>query len=89
MKLTQNPICERCAEEGRLSAATEVHHIIPVETGRTPQEKARLMFDVHNLRALCHECHVRSHTEMGRSGKAATAMRNARWLADFARRYPT
>ena len=35
------------------------------------------MYDPSNLQALCHDCHVRTHTEMGRSGKAATQKRNA------------
>lgn len=35
------------------------------------------MYDVKNLRALCHDCHVKEHTEMGRSGKEATRRRNA------------
>ena len=68
-KLTAFPLCERCREEGRLAPATEVHHIRPVEEGLTLREKEQLMFDPHNLRALCHECHVKTHTEMGRCGK--------------------
>ena len=70
--LTERPLCQRCLEEGLMaSAATEVHHIVPCETANTEKEMARLMFDPHNLRALCHDCHVKTHTEMGRSGKAA------------------
>lgn len=62
-KLTRAPLCERCSEEGRTSAATEVHHVKPVEDGLTCREKERLMFDYHNLRALCHDCHVRTHSK--------------------------
>ena len=51
-KLSRNPLCERCSEEGEMSAR---------------------MFDPHNLRSRCHECHVRTHTETGRSGKAHAA----------------
>lgn len=70
--LTERPVCQRCLEDGLIaSPATEVHHITPCETANTETEMARLMFDPHNLRALCHDCHVRTHTEMGRSGKAA------------------
>lgn len=29
-KLTVQPLCERCEEEGRLAPATEVHHVLPV-----------------------------------------------------------
>ena len=72
-KLSQCPLCERCAEEGRTTAATEVHHISPVEDVSGRREMERRMFDPHNLRALCHDCHVRTHTEMGRGGKAYAA----------------
>lgn len=76
-KLTAHPLCERCAADGRVAAATEVHHVVPVETALTAREKARLMYDAANLRALCHECHVLTHKEMGRSGRDATRQRNA------------
>lgn len=68
-RLTEHPMCERCLKEGRKAFAAEVHHVIPVESGHTKQEKERLMFDYFNLQALCHRCHVQTHTEMGRSGK--------------------
>ena len=64
--LTAHPLCQRCEEEDRLTPACEVHHIIPAETALNRVEMERLMFDPHNLRALCHDCHVRTHTEMGR-----------------------
>lgn len=69
-QLSEHPICQRCEAEGRLTPATEVHHIIPVEDALTFAEKQRLMFDYSNLRSLCHDCHVKTHMEMGRSGKA-------------------
>lgn len=75
--LTAHPLCERCQAEGYVEAATEVHHRTPVEYGVTYAEKSRLMFDPQNLCALCHKCHVKTHTEMGRSGKEATRRRNA------------
>ena len=33
--LTKHPICQRCEAEGRLTPATEVHHIRPVEEAFT------------------------------------------------------
>ena len=74
--LTKHPCCQQCEDEGLSVPATEVHHVKPVEDGVNRAEKRRLMFDPHNLRALCHEHHVKVHTELGRSGKAATAKRN-------------
>jgi len=69
--LTARPLCERCEQEGRLTAGREVHHVRPVEHGLTAAEKERLMFDPQNLRALCRPCHVSEHESMGRSGRAA------------------
>lgn len=86
-KLTAFPLCERCREEGRLAPATEVHHIRPVEEGLTLREKEQLMFDPHNLRALCHECHVKTHTEMGRYGKKQAKERAEAHLLRFKNRF--
>jgi 5-methylcytosine-specific restriction protein A len=86
-KLTKHPLCERCESEGYLTAATEVHHQIPVEYGVTCADKERLMFDYSNLRALCHNCHVEVHIQMGRSGKAATKRRNDEQVAAMIKKY--
>lgn len=75
--LTAHPLCQRCEVEGRITPATEVHHVRPVEEAFTKAERVRRMYDAHNVRALCHDCHVRVHTELGRSGKEATKKRNA------------
>lgn len=75
--LSAHPLCEMCGEEGYVAPATEVHHVVPVEYGINYAEKFRLMYDPKNLRALCHACHVKIHTEMGRSGKEAVRRRNA------------
>lgn len=75
--LTAHPLCELCHADGYVTPATEVHHRKPVEYGVNYGEKYRLMYDPKNLCALCHNCHVKVHTEMGRSGKEATRRRNA------------
>ena len=43
------PLCEQCKSEGRLTAAEEVHHILPLANGGTNDEG--------NLMALCKSCH--------------------------------
>ncbi len=75
--LSDRPLCERCAAEGYVTAATEVHHRTPVESGVTAAERRRLMYDAANLAALCHDCHVRTHTEMGRGTRAEARRRAA------------
>ncbi len=88
-KLSDHPLCERCEEEGRITAATEVHHHVPVEYAITYAEKARLMYDPNNLRALCHNCHVKTHTEMGRSGRDATKRRTAEQVKKIVKKFFT
>lgn len=86
-KLSRDPLCERCLEEGRVRSAREVHHVQPVEDGLTLRDKEALMFDPRNLQALCPECHDRVHTEMGRSGKANAKRRAAEQLARFKKKF--
>jgi len=81
-KLSSNPICERCKEK----PATEVHHIKPVEDG-FGTERYTLMYDPHNLMALCHDCHILTHTEMGRSGKKHAKRKAATQLKDFCKKF--
>lgn len=86
-KLTAHPLCERCEDIGRVTAATEVHHIIPVENGLTKAEKEQLMYDPTNIRALCHDCHVKTHTEMGRCGRAQAQSRAKEHLRQFVKKF--
>ena len=46
-KLTACPLCEDCKETGRITPATEVHHIKPVEDALNLVDKESLMFDIH------------------------------------------
>ena len=46
-----HPLCEQCEQEGRLTPAEEVHHILPLANGGT--------HDDDNLMALCKSCHSR------------------------------
>ena len=46
-----HPLCEQCEQEGRLTPAEEVHHILPLANGGTHGDG--------NLMALCKSCHSR------------------------------
>lgn len=74
--LDAHPLCERCESEGRVRTASEVHHIIPVEQASTAEGKRELMYDRHNLRALCHPCHVETHRELGKGTAKENKERN-------------
>jgi 5-methylcytosine-specific restriction protein A len=58
VKLSMDPLCERCRLMGLLKPATEVHHRIAVRDGGDP-------FDVAGLESLCKPCHSRESAESG------------------------
>jgi len=49
--LRHEPLCRECWKAGRVTAATEVHHIIAKSQGGTD--------DADNLEPTCKPCHVR------------------------------
>ena len=49
--ITHNPLCVECGKNGIVTAAQEVHHIVPI----TEAPWLRLQWD--NLMALCVACH--------------------------------
>jgi 5-methylcytosine-specific restriction protein A len=63
-KMRCNPVCERCENMKRTTPTAEVHHVVPFEWGRNPDEIERLSFDWHNLMSLCKECHTVVHEIM-------------------------
>ena len=87
--LNKHPLCQRCEKEGYITPACEVHHVRPVEEALTYKEKERLMFDPNNLRALCHACHVRTHTELGRCSKESNVKRQKDKALDFVNKFLT
>lgn len=52
-----HPLCEECKKNGRITAAEEVHHILPLSQGGTHADS--------NLMSLCKSCHSRITVEMG------------------------
>lgn len=85
--LNKHPLCQMCEQDGRVSAATEVHHLIPCETAGTQQEMETLMFDVHNVMALCHRCHVQIHMMIGKGGKEERRKRADKRLQNFVNKF--
>ena len=49
--LKEHLLCHMCEESGRLTPATEVHHILPLSKGGTHAQE--------NLMSLCTSCHSR------------------------------
>lgn len=88
--LQKHPLCEDCLACDRTTIATEVHHVVPIGTETGYDGMRRLAYDVGNLRALCHDCHERTHEELESRTRSAVARRTriqveqfcAQWLSE-------
>lgn len=60
--LRNEPLCEICLMEGRVTLATEVHHINSFLNAETTEERDELAFQDSNLMSLCDSCHQRCHS---------------------------
>ncbi len=66
--LIEHPFCEECQRQGRLTKATVVDHIVPIQQGGALLEES-------NLQALCASCHgSKSIKEGSRFGKSRTIL---------------
>ena len=63
-KLQAQPLCECCKGKDKITPATEVHHVTPVESVTTIEQMEILMFDYNNLMSVCSVCHNEIHAEM-------------------------
>ena len=77
-KLKANPVCEGCEPNNKSTLATEVHHVIPVESVASSAEMERLMFSWMNLESVCHPCHVEIHRQAFSHSKEAIQANNKR-----------
>ena len=82
-KLINTPICECCEKDGRITVATEVHHITPVESVASATQMKQLMFNYSNLMSVCHACHSDIHRKMFSHSKAAIKANNKRITETF------
>lgn len=80
--LSEHPLCETCAARGLAVPATELHHVRPVESGITEKEQRQLCYSPANLRALCHDCHVKVHRDLRSHDRATVTERKEREISD-------
>lgn len=59
--LRQNPLCEDCLSKGKVTPATDVHHIKSAFRGG--EINWNVLLDYNNLQALCKECHGNHHAK--------------------------
>lgn len=85
-QLTRQPECQACAERGLHVAAQCVHHIVPVESGRTDTDCTRLAYSPSNLMSLCFACHSDIHKADRSHSKEAHQERGEARLSAWAAR---
>lgn len=85
-RLRAQPLCVRCMRSGLIRSATEVHHIVPVESGSSPAMMERLAYDPANLEGLCHACHAETHRELKKGSAEVRRERVRREVEEFTRR---
>lgn len=73
--LGRHPLCTLCERAGRYVTATEVHHVIPLESVRDHARAEALCYDEGNLMPLCRACHIAVHRALGKNGRAERAER--------------
>ncbi len=63
-QLSCHPLCEDCMKMGLIIPATEVHHVVPVESAGDRERMTRLAYDPGNLVSLCPTCHTERHRQL-------------------------
>lgn len=81
--LSASPFCADCAREGVLTAATDVHHIVPINESDDPESMAALAYDRNNLVGLCRACHIQRHVKLKSHTGAKRAERERKAGASF------
>lgn len=61
--ITAHPLCSKCEAEGRITIATEVHHLVPVAIDKTR------ICDPTNVVSRCHPCHMSDEADIRRKAK--------------------
>lgn len=61
LKLQNNPLCEECLKNDRITPSVEVHHVQRFMSGSSIEQIKFLGFDYSNLLSLCESCHQNKH----------------------------
>ena len=89
--IREHPVCQMCEQEGRAVPTRCIHHIIPVESGRTEAECRDLCFRKSNCMALCLQHHADIHKAERSHSKQVIQERGEQrleaWADGLAKRY--
>lgn len=58
-KLLINPVCERCAKQGKVNSAYIIHHKEYITN--LNYEDDEVFYNIENLESLCEACHNNEH----------------------------
>lgn len=61
LKMTNNPLCEICEANGKITPVDDVHHMISFMSVDDPVRRYHLAYDYDNLQSVCDECHQKIH----------------------------
>ena len=65
-KMVENPLCEMCLKEDRVTPVEEIHHMTSFMTTDDPIKRTNLAYDSDNLISICKTCHQRIHNPASR-----------------------
>ena len=60
-KLRDNPLCEVCSLEGKITLGEDIHHLRSFLKAETIEERDSLAFDSNNLLTVCRKHHNEIH----------------------------
>ena len=67
-KFSNDPLCERCLQEGKVVPAEDIHHIISFMSTNDIEQRRHLAYDYGNLMSLCKQCHQSIHNSRRGNG---------------------
>lgn len=82
--IREHPVCQMCEAENHVAPSQCVHHIIPVESGRTEAECWELATRRSNCMALCFRHHADIHKAERSHCKQVISERGEQRLAAWA-----
>jgi 5-methylcytosine-specific restriction endonuclease McrA len=69
----EHPLCEKCLETGKITAAEDVHHKkSPFKNGEI---NYNLLLDKNNLMSVCKQCHAEIHNKQNGNITAADVLK--------------
>ena len=60
-KVVEQPLCEMCLQDDKVTPVEEVHHIVSFMSTDDPIKRNFLAYDYSNLMSVCQVCHQKIH----------------------------